>query len=94
MQRKNLALRVLSTAAMMSIVTSIAAPAFADVYYIGNGSIDVTTVTDKNGSQYVEVRQGDYTYTDKSNEIVIKDGTDEASATQQEEKRIDGKKQR
>ena len=91
MQRKNLALRVLSTAAMMSIVTSIAAPAFADVYYIGNGSIDVTTVTDKNG-QYVVVKQGEYTYTDTSNEIVIKDGTDEESATQKEEKRIEGKK--
>lgn len=93
MQRKNLALRVLSTAAMMSIVTSIAAPAFADVYYIGNGSIDVTTVT-KNDSQYVVVKQGDKTYTDTSDEIVIKDGRDEKSATQQEESRIEGKKQR
>ena len=36
MQRKNLALRVLSTAAMMSIVTSIAAPAFAGTYYLGD----------------------------------------------------------
>ena len=92
MQRKNLALRVLSTAAMMSIVTSIAAPAFADVYYIGNGSIDVKTMTGENGSKYVEVRQGDYTYTDTSDEIVIKDGTDEESATQQEKYRIEGKK--
>ena len=58
MQRKDLALRVLSTAAIMSIVTSIAAPAFADIYYIGNGSIDVETVTDANGEKYVKVTQG------------------------------------
>ena len=45
MQRKDLALRVLSTAAIMSIVTSIAAPAFAGTYYIGKGSIDVEAIT-------------------------------------------------
>ena len=92
MQRKDLALRVLSTAAIMSIVTSIAAPAFADIYYIGNGSIDVVTKEDADGKKYVEVKQGDKTYTDTSNEIVIKDGTDEKSAAQKEENRIDGKK--
>ena len=58
MQRKDLALRVLSTAAIMSIVTSIAAPAFADVYYIGKGSIDVEATTDADGKQYVKVTQG------------------------------------
>ena len=41
MRAKNLALRVLSTAAMLSIVTSIAAPAFAATYYINEGSVDV-----------------------------------------------------
>ena len=92
MQRKDLALRVLSTAAIMSIVTSIAAPAFADIYYIGNGSIDVETVTDANGEQYVKVTQGKTTYTDTSDEIVIKDGTSEKNTTQIEESRIDGKK--
>ena len=81
MQRKDLALRVLSTAAIMSIVTSIAAPAFADVYYIGNGSIDVETITSTDGKQYVKVTQGDKTYTDTSDEIVIKDGTDENNTT-------------
>jgi len=80
MQRKDLALRVLSTAAIMSIVTSIAAPAFADIYYIGKGSIDVEAIT-KDGKQYVEVKQGDKTYTDTSDEIVIKDGTSEADTT-------------
>ena len=90
MQRKDLALRVLSTAAIMSIVTSIAAPAFADIYYIGNGSIDVVTKTDTEGKEYVEVKQGDKTYTDTSDEIVIKDGTSEADTTLTEAKRAEG----
>ena len=93
MQRKDLALRVLSTAAIMSIVTSIAAPAFADIYYIGNGSIDVETITSTDGKQqYVKVTQGNKTYTDTSDEIVIKDGIDEDSAAQKEDSRIEGKK--
>ena len=89
MQRKDLALRVLSTAAIMSIVTSIAAPAFADVYYIGNGSIDVKTMTGADG-EYVQVTQNGKTYTDTSKEIVIKDGTGEDNATLKEEKRAEG----
>ena len=89
MQRKDLALRVLSTAAIMSIVTSIAAPAFADVYYIGNGSIDVVTRKDAEG-EYVEVTQGKTTYTDRSKEIVIKDGTGEGDTTLTEAKRAEG----
>ena len=90
MQRKDLALRVLSTAAIMSIVTSIAAPAFADIYYIGNGSIDVVTKKDTDGNEYVEVNLGDNTYTDTSDEIVIKDGTSEADTTLTEAKRAEG----
>ena len=89
MQRKDLALRVLSTAAIMSIVTSIAAPAFADIYYIGNGDINVETKTDENG-EYVQVTQGGTTYKDESNEIVIKDGTSEADTTLTEAKRAEG----
>ena len=89
MQRKDLALRVLSTAAIMSIVTSIAAPAFANVYYIGNGSIDVVTKEDTDG-KYVLVTQGDKTYEDRSNEIVIKDGTSEKNATLKESDREEG----
>ena len=91
MQRKDLALRVLSTAAIMSIVTSIAAPAFADIYYIGNGSIDVETITSTDGKQqYVKVTQGNKTYTDTSDEIVIKDGTSEKDATLKEATRAEG----
>ena len=89
MQRKDLALRVLSTAAIMSIVTSIAAPAFAGTYYIGNGDINVETKTDENG-EYVQVTQGGTTYKDESGEIVIKDGTSEKDATLKEEKRAEG----
>ena len=89
MQRKDLALRVLSTAAIMSIVTSIAAPAFADIYYIGNGSIDVETKEDTDG-KYVQVTQNGTTYTDRSNEIVIKDGTSEADTTLTEADRAEG----
>ena len=89
MQRKDLALRVLSTAAIMSIVTSIVAPAFADIYYIGNGSIDVVTKTGTDG-EYVEVTQNGKTYTDTSDEIVIKDGTSEADTTLTEAKRAEG----
>ena len=89
MQRKDLALRVLSTAAIMSIVTSIAAPAFADIYYIGNGSIDVVTKTGTDG-EYVEVTQNGKTYTDTSKEIVIKDGTGEGDTTLTEAKRAEG----
>ena len=93
MQRKDLALRVLSTAAIMSIVTSIAAPAFADIYYIGNGSIDVETITSTDGKQqYVKVTQGNKTYTDTSDEIVIKDGTDEDHTTLREDTRIKEKR--
>ena len=78
MQRKDLALRVLSTAAIMSIVTSIAAPAFAGTYYIGKGSIDVVTSTD---GEHEHVIQHGITYIDRDNEIVIKDGTDENDTT-------------
>lgn len=71
MRAKNLALRVLSTAAMLSIVTSIAAPAFAATYYINEGSVDVT-VSD---AGVVTVNQGNKTYTDTLDSVVIRGGT-------------------
>ena len=52
MQRKDLALRVLSTAAIMSIVTSIAAPAFAGTYYMANGDLSIRQ--DEYGKVYVK----------------------------------------
>ena len=71
MRAKNLALRVLSTAAMLSIVTSIAAPAFAATYYINDGSVDVT-VSD---AGVVTVKQGDKIYKDGLDSVVIRGGT-------------------
>lgn len=71
MRAKNLALRVLSTAAMLSIVTSIAAPAFAATYYINEGSVDVN-VSD---AGVVTVEQGGVTYTDGLDSVVIRGGT-------------------
>lgn len=71
MRAKNLALRVLSTAAMLSIVTSIAAPAFAATYYINDGSVDVT-VSD---TGVVTVKQGNDTFTDGLDSVVIRGGT-------------------
>ena len=71
MRAKNLALRVLSTAAMLSIVTSIAAPAFAATYYINEGSVDVT-VSD---AGVVTVNQGNKTYTDGLDSVIIRGGT-------------------
>ena len=71
MRAKNLALRVLSTAAMLSIVTSIAAPAFAATYYINEGSVDVN-VSD---TGVVTVKQGNETYTDGLDSVVIRGGT-------------------
>ena len=71
MRAKNLALRVLSTAAMLSIVTSIAAPAFAATYYINEGSVDVA-VSD---AGVVTVNQGNKTYTDGLDSVVIRGGT-------------------
>ena len=71
MRAKNLALRVLSTAAMLSIVTSIAAPAFAATYYINDGSVDVNVSEDG----VVTVEQGGVTYKDGLDSVVIRGGT-------------------
>lgn len=71
MRAKNLALRVLSTAAMLSIVTSIAAPAFAATYYINEGSVDVTV----SETGEVTVEQSGVTYKDGLGSVVIRGGT-------------------
>lgn len=90
MKKKNpLGLRVLSAAAVMSIVTSIATPAFADIYYIGNGSIDVIA---EKGTDYVTVKQGNKEYHDTSREIVLKDGTSEDDTTLKENIRPEDKR--
>ena len=83
-----LALRVLSAAAVMAMVSSIAAPAFADAYGIaeykfwsvGDGSISVVgnqvTVTGKDGKQTTE-KDDDITITgtSKENNVTLTDAT-------------------
>ena len=71
MQRKDLALRVLSTAAIMSIVTSIAAPAFAGTYYMGNGNLSIR----KEADGTVWVKSGDTENKDLDKEVIICGGT-------------------
>lgn len=68
MKCKKLALRVLSTAAVLSIVSSIAAPAFADVYDLTKGDISVGF---KNNQQTVTQTddKGNYVLDDKGGEI-------------------------
>ena len=73
MQRKDLALRVLSTAAIMSIVTSIAAPAFAGTYYMENGDLSIRQ--DEHGK--VWVKSGTEEKQDTDEEVIICGGAGE-----------------
>ena len=72
-----LALRVLSTAAVMTMVTSIAAPAFAGTYYLENGDITVDAKEDGN-----HITQGDL-YQDHLDEgkTIITDHKDESDTS-------------
>lgn len=71
MRYKPLALRVLSTAAMLSIVASCAAPAFAATYDLYNGDVSVSAESD--GKQYVSQWTDDehthYAQNDKGKDI-------------------------
>lgn len=71
MKYKQLGLRVLSTAALMSIVSSIAASAFAGVYYINEGNIDV----DVDADGKVKVTQNGTTYEDENGKVIIRGGS-------------------
>lgn len=79
MKCKQLALRVLSTAAVLSIVSSIAAPVFAETYYIGNGH-DLK-IEAKDGKVYVNDHE------DKDREITIKGGTGKDSLSEKSEEK-------
>lgn len=72
-----LALRVLSTAALMAMVSSIAAPAFAGTYYLENGDITVDAKEDGN-----HITQGDL-YLDHLDEgkTIITDHKDESDTS-------------
>lgn len=69
--KKQLALRVLSTAALMAMVSSIATAAFADTYDLNTGSVTVKTKDD--GVTYVtqkDDKQEDGFARNKNNEIL------------------------
>lgn len=79
--KKQLALRVLSTAALMAMVSSIATAAFADTYDLNKGS--VTVETKENGITYVT--QLDNTqkdgYARNDNEDILHDYQDKTGVT-------------
>ena len=78
MKCKQLALRVLSTAAVLSIVSSIAAPVFAETYYIGNGH-DLNIEAREDGKVYVNDHE------DQDGEITIKGSAGEDSLSEKNE---------
>ena len=63
--KKQLALRVLSTAALMAMISSIATAAFADTYDLNKGSVDILAA---NGEQRITQ------WEDKDNNLCVKDG--------------------
>lgn len=63
--KKQLALRVLSTAALVAMVSSIATAAFADTYDLNKGSVDILA---EGGKQYITQ------WEDKDNNLCVKDG--------------------
>ena len=63
--KKQLALRVLSTAALVAMVSSIATAAFAAEYNVADGSVEIVA---KDGSQSITQ------WADKDNNLCVKDG--------------------
>ena len=63
--KQQFALRVLSTAALMAMVSSIATAAFADTYDLTKGSVDILA---EGGKQYITQ------WEDKGNDTCVKDG--------------------
>lgn len=63
--KQQLALRVLSMAALMAMVSSIATAAFADTYDLNKGSVDILA---EGGKQYITQ------WEDKDNDTCVKDG--------------------
>lgn len=75
MKCKKLALRVLSTAAVLSIVSSIAAPAFADVYDLTKG--DISVGFNEDNKQTVTQTDDKGNYVKNKDDKEIKDLVDE-----------------
>lgn len=63
--KQQFALRVLSTAALVAMVSSIATAAFADTYDLNKGSVDILA---EGGKQYITQ------WEDKDNNLCVKDG--------------------
>ena len=73
--KKQLALRVLSTAALMAMVSSIATAAFAETYYMEDGSISIVAQEDGN-----HITQGDNAeHTDKDETVITNRNSETAS---------------
>lgn len=66
--KQQLALRVLSTAALMAMVSSIATAAFADTYDLNKGSVDILA---EGGKQYITQ------WADKDKDLCVKDDNGE-----------------
>ena len=68
--------RVTALALTAAMVAGMAAPAYADTYYIGDG--DITITKDETGTQ---VKQGNNTKTDTDGNIIIKGGKNPEGTT-------------
>ena len=79
--KKQLALRVLSTAALMAMVSSIATAAFADTYDLNKGSVTVETKAD--GITYVTQKDDKQTdgYARNENNDILHDYQDKTGVT-------------
>ena len=75
---RKLALRVLSTAALMAMVSSIATAAFADTYDLTEGSV---TVNAKSNGTYVTQTDADGNYVKNSNNVELNNYKDETPVT-------------
>lgn len=79
--KKQLALRVLSTAALVAMVSSIATAAFADTYDLNTGS--VTVETRANGITYVTQKDDNQAdgYARNENDDILHDYQDKTGVT-------------
>ena len=79
MKKNNAFRRAAALIAALSITVSLAAPAFADTYYIDNG--DITITKNEDGSQTIQ--QGDNTYKDDAGEETVITTHDQTIRTQE-----------
>ena len=79
MRKNNAFRRAAALMAALSITVSLAAPAFADTYYIDYG--DITITKNEDGSQTIE--QGGEKWTDKAGEETVITTTTAATTTQE-----------